>query len=105
MGLEDLLAAGGLADEPACLSGVVVLDETSAQSLLDDTLVKAQIPLAHLTDSKTWQWCRRKQGLNSVLRAKLLRSHLQRLGYNCRIVPHYDKGGLCLLPSGGTPHS
>jgi len=89
--IEDLLAAGGLAREPPATSGVAVLDDSSVQCLLSDTLVTAQIPLAHVTDSKTWQWSRRKQGLNSVLRAKLLRSHLQRLGYNCRIAPVYDK--------------
>mmetsp|Transcript_55268 Transcript_55268/g.140138 ORF Transcript_55268/g.140138 Transcript_55268/m.140138 type:complete len:289 (-) Transcript_55268:89-955(-) len=93
--LEDLLAAGGLSPEPVNLSGVVVLDESSAQSLQDDYLVTAQIPLAHITDSKAWQWSRRKQGLNSVLRAKLLRCHLQRLGYSCRIVSRYDKKEIC----------
>eukprot|EP00971_Amphidinium_carterae_P219987 4367012-Amphidinium_carterae.1 len=31
------------------------------------------------------------EGVNSVVRAKLLRCHLQRLGYTCRIMPVFDK--------------
>lgn len=101
--LRRLLSAGGLpaqggADATGTMPqfrGGVVLDENSAATLQADTLAAVQIELAHVTDSKVWRWSDRKGGVNSVLRAKLLRCHLQRLGYGCRIVPLLDKKEVC----------
>lgn len=89
-GLEPQQGGGHLTAAPQ-LCGSAVLDEHSALSLQADTLAAVQIELAHATDSKAWRWSDRKTGVNSVLRAKLLRCHLQRLGYTCRIVPVFDK--------------
>lgn len=70
----------------------VLFDEASAASLQTDTLAAVQIELAHVDDhSKAWRWSDRRTGVNSALRAKLLRCHLQRLGYACRIVSVHDK--------------
>jgi len=99
--LERVLAAGGVAREgpgeqagglmPPPMSGSAVLDESSAATLQADLLASVQIELAHTTDTKAWRWSDRKTGVNSVLRAKLLRWHLQRLGYDCRILPLMDR--------------
>lgn len=92
--VDRLLAAGGvcLEENPQALPSGVLLDELAAASLQADTLAVTQIELAHVdSHSKAWRWSDRKTGVNSVLRAKLLRCHLQRLGYMCRIVPIYDK--------------
>lgn len=90
-GLDPEQANGSLDASPQTLCGSAVLDEHSASSLQADTLAAVQIELAHMVDSKAWRWSDRKTGVNSVMRAKLLRCHLQRLGYTCRIVPLFDK--------------
>lgn len=70
----------------------VQIDEVIAASLQAETLAEVQIELAHVDPhSKAWRWSERRFGVNSVLRAKLLRCHLQRLGFCCRIVPMLDK--------------
>jgi len=73
-------------------SHALVFDESCATSLQADTLAAAQIELAHVdAHSKAWRWSERRAGVNTVARVKLLRCHLQRLGYTCRIVPILDK--------------
>lgn len=70
----------------------VMLDESLAASLQTESIAVTQVELAHIDhNSKAWRWSDRKTGVNSVLRTKLLRCHLQRLGYTCRIVPVLDK--------------
>lgn len=100
--MDKLYEAGGLLLEDndagtsspsrARANSGVMLDDAVAASLQTDTLAATQVELVH-TDpsSKTWRWSDRKTGVNSVLRMKLLRCHLQRLGYVCRIVPLLDK--------------
>lgn len=74
------------------LNSGVVFDEFSAASLQADWIVVARVELAHTdVSTKTWRWSDRKTGVNSVLRAKLLRCHLLRLGYSCQIVPVHDR--------------
>jgi len=70
----------------------VMLDESLAASLQTESIAVTQVELAHIDhNSKAWRWSDRKTGVNSVLRTKLLRCHLQRLGYTCSIVPVLDK--------------
>lgn len=93
--LQPLLLAGGVplpeVAGAATPQAGVPLDEISTASLREETLAAVQVELAHVTDSKAWRWSDRKTGVNSVIRAKLLRCHLQRLGYSCRILPLMDK--------------
>lgn len=96
-----LLAAGGVSQQEeaseADVEGrspahAVAIDEAIAASLQADALAEVQIELAHVDPhSKAWRWSERRFGVNSVLRAKLLRCHLQRLGFCCRVVPVFDK--------------
>lgn len=101
--MDQLYEAGGLLSEDAG-DGVaspvsrvrsnsgVVLDESLAAALQTDVLAVTQVELVHVDhNSKLLRWSDRKTGVNSVLRMKLLRCHLQRLGYVCRIVPLLDK--------------
>merc|ERR1719359_1820029 len=84
-------ADGGASPSPIRSNGVM-LDESVAASLQTDTLAVTQVELVHVEpNSKVWRWSDRKTGINSVLRMKFLRCHLQRLGYVCRIVPLLDK--------------
>lgn len=70
----------------------VMLDESLVASLQTESIAVTQVELAHIDhNSKAWRWSDRKTGVNSVLRTKLLRCHLQRLGYTCSIVPVLDK--------------
>lgn len=99
--LSRLLAAGGVQTQETSLSDIespsssragVPIDEAIAASLQADTLAEVQIELAHVDPhSKAWRWSERRFGVNSILRAKLLRCHLQRLGFCCRIVSVLDK--------------
>lgn len=97
--VENLCEAGGVfprdvdgAVSRARSSSGVMLDESVAASLQTDTLAVTQVELQHVDpNSKVWRWSDRKTGVNSVLRTKLLRVHLERLGYVCRIVPLLDK--------------
>jgi hypothetical protein len=102
--LDQLLEAAGVSSEEDrfCLGGAessrprmnsgVVFDEETVATLQFDWVAVARVELAHAdVTSKTWRWSDRHAGVNSVLRAKLLRYHLQRLGYICQIVPVLDK--------------
>lgn len=97
--VDNICEAGGVfprdVDGAVCRarsSSGVMLDEAVAASLQTDTLAVTQVELQHVDpNSKVWRWSDRKNGVNSVLRTKLLRVHLERLGYVCRIVPLLDK--------------
>mmetsp|Transcript_31670 Transcript_31670/g.73970 ORF Transcript_31670/g.73970 Transcript_31670/m.73970 type:complete len:285 (-) Transcript_31670:83-937(-) len=100
--LDKLLVAGGVmpnggtawtgTGQSSERSAGVAFGEEAAASLQSEFIAEVQIELAHVDPhSKAWRWSDRKTGVNSVVRAKLLRCHLQRLGYTCRIVPVFDK--------------
>jgi len=90
---KDRFCLGGAEDRRPRMNSGVVFDEETVASLQFDWVAIARVELAHadMNGSKTWRWSDRHAGVNSVLRAKLLRCHLQRLGYACQIVPVYDK--------------
>lgn len=94
--LDQLHEVSGLlpdegATRPRSNSGIM-LDDSVVAKLQTNTLAETQVELVHADpNSKAWRWSDRRTGVNSVMRMKLLRCHLQRLGYLCRIVPLYDK--------------
>lgn len=73
-------------------AGAIAFDEVTVAALSTESLAAVQVELAHVDPhSQTWRWSDRKIGVNSVLRAKLLKGQLQRLGYIANIQPVFDK--------------
>ena len=92
--LRDILVRVG--DPRGALSATAASgDSLDAVALLDmqsDILTKTSVELAYRDlASGAWRWSDRKTGVNHVLRAKLLKCRLERLGYRCRVEAILDK--------------